>query len=153
MSKLFLNAPKNIEENLSKDNNVYNSNIFCLTEDSFMQNDLHKDWQIIATSKDTNGFEFVSIFESRKYPFYGVQFHPEKTNFEFKKCANIPHNQESIYISQYFANFFVQECRRNNQRYPDWKTEQKALIYNYMPHFTGIQNSSYMQLYMFKNED
>ena len=31
----------------------------------------------MAFNTDEDGNEFVSIAESIKYPFYGVQFHPE----------------------------------------------------------------------------
>ncbi|GJQ68319.1 hypothetical protein Trydic_g16914 [Trypoxylus dichotomus] len=152
-SKLFRNATNDMLDKLSRFKILYNSNIFCLREETFQQNKLLEDWRILATSKDKNDFEFVSVFESLKYPFYGVQFHPEKANFEFKEYGNIPHSLEAIAVSQFFSNFFVGETRRNNHRYPDRKSEEKALIYNYSPYFMGLERSSYMQLYMFKKED
>lgn len=127
--------------------------MFCFIEEAFEQNDLLKDWRILATSVDANGLEFISVFESHKYPFYGVQFHPEKVNFEFRKGANIPHNMDAIAVSQFFANFFIQEARKNDHKYPDCESESRALIYNYVPYFMGLKKSSYMQLYMFKAED
>ncbi|KRT81319.1 Peptidase [Oryctes borbonicus] len=95
-SKLFRNAPSGMLDKLSRSKIVYNSNIFCLPEETFEQNGLLKDWRILATSKDRNNFEFVSVFESRKYPFYGVQFHPEKANFEFREQGDIPHSLDAI---------------------------------------------------------
>lgn len=140
-------------ENLSKYKVVYNSNIFCLTERTFEDNDLLKDWRILATSEDKENFEFVSVFESRKYPFYAVQFHPEKANFEFRNQGDIPHGVDAIAVSQFFSNFFVGEARRNGHKYPDGESEEKALIYNYDPYFMGLKRSSYMQLYMFRKGD
>jgi gamma-glutamyl hydrolase len=39
---------------------------------------MNKYFRVIATNKDENGIKFISIVESKLYPFYGVQFHPEK---------------------------------------------------------------------------
>eukprot|EP00525_Craspedostauros_australis_P009845 CAMPEP_0198114054 /NCGR_PEP_ID=MMETSP1442-20131203/5552_1 /TAXON_ID= /ORGANISM="Craspedostauros australis, Strain CCMP3328" /LENGTH=209 /DNA_ID=CAMNT_0043771275 /DNA_START=162 /DNA_END=791 /DNA_ORIENTATION=+ len=47
--------------------------------------DLTKYWMITSTSKDRQGREFVSTIEPndpRRFPVYGVQFHPEKNAFE-----------------------------------------------------------------------
>ncbi|KAK9731073.1 Peptidase C26 [Popillia japonica] len=152
-SKLFRNASDELLRNLSKSKIVYNSNIFCLPESTFEQNNLLKDWRILATSKDKNNFEFVSVFESWKYPFYGVQFHPEKANFEFRESGDIPHSLEAIEVSQFFSNFFVREARKNNHSYQSSESLEKALIYNYAPYFMGLRKSSYMQLYMFKKDE
>lgn len=151
-SKLFENAPEDTIEDLTNLNITYNSHNYCLTEETFVENDLVRDWRVISTNKDVNGFEFISSFESRTYPFYSIQFHPEKVNFEFRLGANIPHGAEAIKTSQYFANFFVEETKKNSHKFPDWLSEQDALIYNYSPHFTGLQNSTYLQLYMFLGE-
>lgn len=52
---------------------------------------------------------FVSSMESTKYPFYGVQFHPEKNLYEWVNGKKIPHNMQAVLVTQYFANFFVNE--------------------------------------------
>jgi gamma-glutamyl hydrolase len=36
-----------------------------------------------AISYDNQGRSFVAAMESLKYPFFGVQFHPEKAQFSF----------------------------------------------------------------------
>lgn len=97
--------------------------------------------------------DFISSFESKKYPFYGIQFHPEKNIYEFKSSLNIPHSSSAVKVSQYFANFFIDECKKNNHKFSTFADEQKALIYNYRPIFTGLKNASYEQLYMFTEED
>ena len=45
-------------------------------------------------------------------PIYGVQFHPEKTSFEWgekEKISAIPHWRDAVRAAQYLANFFVDE--------------------------------------------
>jgi gamma-glutamyl hydrolase len=43
---------------------------------------LHKNFKKIASSVDLNGVEFISVSEATNFPFYGVQFHPEKNAFD-----------------------------------------------------------------------
>ena len=45
--------------------------------------------------------EFINCIEFVHYPFYGVQFHPEK-----------PETELGINVSQTFINFFVSECKK-----------------------------------------
>jgi anthranilate/para-aminobenzoate synthase component II len=64
-------------------------------------------WHILSVSEH-NGTEFISSFEHKNYPFYGVQFHPEKNAFEWKFEA-IPHSALSILAAQFYSNFLVNE--------------------------------------------
>lgn len=43
------------------------------------------------------------------YPFYGVQWHPEKSGFEWSTKESINHSQHAVVIMQMAANFFVSE--------------------------------------------
>lgn len=35
-------------------------------------------YDVLTTTKDRNGLEYVSTVEARRYPFTGTQWHPEK---------------------------------------------------------------------------
>jgi hypothetical protein len=72
------------------------------------------EWRILSVS-EYNGTEFISSFEHKKYPFYGVQFHPEKNAFEWK-VESIPHSAESILVQQFFGNFLVNEGKLTGRR-------------------------------------
>lgn len=152
-SKMFTAASKEVINILASEDVTYNYHQFCVTERGLKEFSLEKDWAILSTNKDVNGLEFISSYESRNFPFYGIQFHPEKNMFEFKASLKIPHSENAVIASQYFANAFVQETRKNNHSFNNWESEQKSLIYNYPAQFTGIKNSSYEQLYMFKKSD
>ena len=41
---------------------------------------VHAFYKIVGTSKDRKGREFVAIIEARHYPFWGVQWHPERNH-------------------------------------------------------------------------
>lgn len=132
---------------------TYNFHRYCFSVEKLKEVDFCNKWRIISTNRDVNNFKFVSSIESKIYPFYGVQFHPEKNSFEFKVDHGISHTTNAVKVTQYFSNFFVSECRKNNQSFKDWEIEHKYLIYNYNPVFTALKNSTYQQLYMFTEEN
>lgn len=68
----------------------------------------------MSLNNDENGLEFISSIEDKNYPFYGVQFHPEKNAYEWVKRKNIPHGRNPTIVNQYFANFFVDEGANKN---------------------------------------
>lgn len=61
---------------------------------------LSERMEIIATGTAPNGKEFIAIVQDKKYPFYGVQFHPEKNTFEkkFNAYKNLDRSQETIEV-------------------------------------------------------
>lgn len=66
----------------------------------------------MSINYDKNGYEFISTIEDKKYPFYGIQFHPEKNVYEWIEGKNIPHGKHATIVNQFFANFFVDEGRK-----------------------------------------
>lgn len=64
---------------------------------------------MLSLNRDKNNLEFISTLEHKQFPFYGLQFHPEKDLYEWVTGKNIPHGTEATIASQYFANFFVNE--------------------------------------------
>ena len=118
---------------------------------SFQENEKLKDFfRVLTTNLDRRGVEFVSTMEARKYPFYSTQWHPEKSPYEWAHEKAIPHFPASIELSQYFSNFFVKEAKFNKHRFLSGKEARAALIYNYNPLFTGIDELSiFSQLYIF----
>ena len=74
-------------------------------------------WDVIGTSKskDKKQIEYVSMYEYKKFPFYGVQFHPEKVLFEWllTEVGRSPVFRE---ISKRLARFFIDECKKNKNK-------------------------------------
>ncbi|XP_056630052.1 gamma-glutamyl hydrolase-like isoform X1 [Diorhabda sublineata] len=152
-SKLFSDIPNKILEILEAHNVTYNLHKYGLTEDVLKKYEILDDWRILSTNRDSNNLTFISSMEHKRYPFYGLQFHPEKNIFEFSKNSGIPHSSIAVRASQYFANFFVDECRKNTNCFDNEDIEKGVLIYNYNPIYTGFNKSSYEQLYAFTKED
>lgn len=109
----------------------------------------NENWQVIATNLDRNGIEFISAFESRKKPIYGIQFHPEKNIFEWAPNRGINHTGNAVRSAQYLAEQFVEETRNTRSRFDE--NHHNLLIYNYRVSYIGNQTkASYQELYMFK---
>ena len=72
-----------------------------------------KKWDVLAIAHENkkNGRKYVNILEYKKYPFYGVQFHPEKVLFEWL-IPDIPHTDVPYKISRKLSAFFVNECKK-----------------------------------------
>jgi gamma-glutamyl hydrolase len=78
-------------------------------------------FHITSTNFDRDGRPFVSSIEGKKFPFYGVQYHPEKNNFEYglRPGTLIPyeaidHSSDAVYSSMFLASFFVNRVRHSS---------------------------------------
>ncbi|GMI57900.1 hypothetical protein ScalyP_jg8292 [Parmales sp. scaly parma] len=75
-------------------------------------------FNVLTTNVDLAGSEFVSSMEAKNYPYFGVQWHPEKNNFEFGTLngTDIPfetinHSSDGVRLSQEMARVFVDSAR------------------------------------------
>eukprot|EP01061_Rhynchopus_euleeides_P014922 TRINITY_DN25662_c0_g1_i1.p2 TRINITY_DN25662_c0_g1~~TRINITY_DN25662_c0_g1_i1.p2 ORF type:complete len:322 (+),score=136.52 TRINITY_DN25662_c0_g1_i1:55-1020(+) len=109
---------------------------------------------LLSTNVGSDGKEFASTFESKGYPIYGVQWHPEKNNFEWGVQKADPslaydainHSPEAVYASQAMADFFMAEARKNSNGFSSFEAEQSALIHNYAFHtdpYSGLWQKYY----------
>ena len=96
---------------------------------------------------------FLSFFHTGiDYPFYGIVWHPEKAAFEWAPNKTTQHTQHAIEAGQYFANFFVSEARKNNNKFGSYEEELAWVIDNYYPIHSGLDLESktpFNQIYVF----
>ena len=86
---------------------------------------------VTSTSHDCmTDATFVSSIESPDYPFYGIQFHPEKQIYQWNDDEGYNHYWDSIWLNRYLADTFVKETRRNSNTFGDYATTQKEIIEN-----------------------
>jgi gamma-glutamyl hydrolase len=148
-SKLFKNMPKNLFEWNAHDATMYFNHHYGVGVDTFHNNkNLNDFYRLMTYSYDMDGASFVSTIEARDYPIYGVQHHPEKSAFVWREEIPINHTPEAIAVAQYYANFFVQEARKNNRKFVSKEAEYAALIYRHKSHEVS---ESFMECYFFKN--
>lgn len=97
--KLLSRASQRFLAKLKNTNCTLNNHKMGLSPSDFKRSKmLHRFYRIVSTNKDRKGKEFVSTIESRDYPFYGVQWHPERGG-----------------DMQYFIKFFKHEANKSNK--------------------------------------
>ncbi|KAL4655697.1 gamma-glutamyl hydrolase-like [Arapaima gigas] len=147
-SRLFKNFPKDLLQSLSEENITSNFHSWSLSMQNYSRNaKLKRFYKVLSTNADGKK-EFISTMEAYRYPFYAVQWHPEKTQFEWIDKPGMVHTPSAIRASFYAASFFVSEVMKNQHRFPNVSEEEKALIYNFTPVFGGL-SSIFVQNYYF----
>uniref|UniRef100_A0A5F8H609 folate gamma-glutamyl hydrolase n=1 Tax=Monodelphis domestica TaxID=13616 RepID=A0A5F8H609_MONDO len=147
-SRMFQNFPKDLLVALATEPITSNFHKWSLSLKTFMENKKLSEFYTVLSTNTYKGIEFISTMEAKEYPIYGVQWHPEKNAFEWKKLKGLVHSPVGIRMSFYMADFFVNEARKSHHRFASKEEEEKALIYNYEPVFTG-NYSSFQQCYFF----
>lgn len=138
-SRLFGKAPQHIMDALKFKNVSFNSHHRGVPPVEWSKRpELRTTLKALATSLDKDGKEFVSAIEGVDgLPWFGVQFHPEKNAFEHgflpngQPAALAKHTPEAISVTQFFANFFVEQARQNRRSFQSVADEAKRLIYGH----------------------
>jgi gamma-glutamyl hydrolase len=130
---------------LATQNITMNNHVNGISPQKFLENDgLTSAFYITSTNIDQNGKPFVSTIESIHYPIYGVQYHPEKNNFEYglQPGTSIPyeaisHTDEAVQLSLHLAHFFG-NCLRNSSIGDYTMVERHPVMIDY-PIVKGIK--------------
>ncbi|KAF7694887.1 gamma-glutamyl hydrolase [Silurus meridionalis] len=147
-SRMFAGFPPEMLKALSEEPLTGNFHHYGVTEQVFVGNKrLNSFFNVLSTNKAENGAVFVSTMEGKKYPFYGVQWHPEVNRFQWSPQYSFPHSKNAVRLSSLLAEFFVNEGRRSSHHFSQ-QEESRALIYNYNPVYTA-NVSGYEQVYFF----
>ena len=130
--------PKDVFRTLTTTKSTVNFHQKCLSPTNFTLFEMDKFWNVLSTNFDWDGLEFISFLEAKDYPIWGSTFHPEKIVFEWtSQYPNVPHDSSSIHAATFFAQFFVEETRKNSHKFITREAEEKHLIYRHTPYFTG----------------
>lgn len=135
-SRLLGGAPDGVMNTLTKVNSTINLHHEGVTPASWRAH-LSSFFKVLSTNQDRKGREFISMWEAINYPFYGVQFHPERSLFEWDIQELLVHSKAVVETVQYMANFFVDEARRSAHKFADPQVEESLLIYQFPVTYTG----------------
>ncbi|XP_010358670.1 gamma-glutamyl hydrolase [Rhinopithecus roxellana] len=147
-SRMFQNFPTELLLSLAVEPLTANFHKWSLSMKNFTMNEKLKKFFNVLTTNTDGEIEFISTMEGYKYPIYGVQWHPEKAPYEWKNLDGISHAPNAVKTAFYLAEFFVNEARKNNHHFQSESEEEKALIYQFSPVYTG-NISSFQQCYIF----
>ena len=147
-SQLYTNEWQTIVPN---ENLTMNNHRFGIAPDDFAANpQLVSVFNVTSISKSPRGEPFVSTIEPRdpdRYPYYGVQYHPEKNPFELGTCqgTNIPYEATNhsplairlaLHLAQFFGSLLLRNQAQGHHLYT--KCDEYPLVNTY-PVKTGIE--------------
>ena len=148
-SKLYGSIPSELRGYLASENITPNYHRYCLTFNTYSSSrELSEFYTVTTTNMDTNGVEFVSSFEAKHYPFYGVQFHPEVINYLHNPNYDVNNSLHAVLIAQYYGNFLVAQAKLNNNTFASYLEEERFLINRYPSMY-----DDYYQYYCFSDSD
>lgn len=113
---------------------AFNSHTNGIHPDRFLVDDgLGSMFKVTSVSYvPGTGEAFVASMESDQYPFFGTQFHPEKTTTMFNDDSKVNHSVLSEQLNRALADKFVNLARRNpNGETLDFAQVQAMLVQNY----------------------
>ncbi|XP_029294707.1 gamma-glutamyl hydrolase [Cottoperca gobio] len=148
-SRMFEGFPNKLMRALTREPLTGNFHHFGLTVKTFQENEkLETFFSLLSTNVAENGVHFVSTIEGKRYPFYGVQWHPEVNRFQWDRKLNFPHSAHAVQLASLLAEFFVNEGRRSLHQFDNPEEEASVLIYNDTPVYAG-NFTGYEQIYFF----
>jgi gamma-glutamyl hydrolase len=99
-SRMFGSFSQKYLHYLENNKSCSNNHEYGISPADFMANtNLNLFYDILGTSKDNNDKEYVAAIESKYYPIYGIQWHPER--------------QKS---TGPFVDFFISELKKNKHK-------------------------------------
>lgn len=101
---------------------------------------LPKFFRVISTNHDRKGKAFVSTIEAFDYPIYGVQWHPEKPQYEFSE-PSLVHTVDAYAAMSYTASFLGHEARKNAHTFTDDALRALAILYSHNPSYNPTASS------------
>lgn len=147
-SRLFKSFPVDLLQSLSEENITSNFHSWSLSLQNYSRNaKLKMFYKILSTNTDGK-IDFISTMEANRYPFYAVQWHPEKSPFEWVDKPGMTHLGSAVRASFYTASFFISEAMKSFHHFSSPSEEDKALIYNFSPEYKG-QGAIFIQNYYF----
>lgn len=118
----------------------------------FLNNaDLTREYRVVATAP-TKYHKYpepiVAVIEHRQFPFYGVQFHPEKNQFESK--VNADRSAATLHVMDKMAAFFCQKLNADADDTELLTVEGKLQDYNV---YVGSNIGVFDEVYIFQKDN
>jgi len=117
-SRLWKGMPDHVAAFMRDQRSVFYNHRFGFNLSLLEENPVLNDFFIVtAKGADDNGKEFIAAMESKEYPIYIVQYHPERVLSEWNNKTVFSHPQEAVDAILHQGTFFVNEARKNQQNF------------------------------------
>jgi len=121
---------------------------YGITEKTYKNSEvLSKFMMPLTMLEDKSKNKYITSYEVSNYPLFGVQFHPEKTSFEWHITTD--RSDYAVSATRKLGANFVKECRKNSHVVTDKALIKSLGVYNYM--IMGPKNG-YSQLFYFSKD-
>jgi len=153
-SQMFGQMPDRLMAALQSERITSNFHKYCVFEDTFNSLHLNDSFNILSTSLDKDGLEYISTVEHKKYPVFGTQWHAEKPAYEWRDGLHgIPKTKEALQVNTKLMEMFLDHVRQNKNSFTDG-AEEDHLIYKFAPFpVQELYKSSFLQVYFFNESD
>lgn len=149
-SKVYNSIDKDLLEYIENEEVLFFSHNYALDIERFYENKILRDFFFItSTVQNHEGKKYISSIEGKNFPIYGIQYHPEKSPFEWNESLNISRDPKAIRLSQNYGNFIVNEAKKNDQHFFDKEEEDLYSIHQFSSIFL---DGGYTECYFFKNK-
>lgn len=112
-SKMYANLSDNILKAM-KENKIINENHkFGFSRKTFENPNLKDFFIITSYSFDQKKKEYVASIEAKNYPFFGVQYHPEKTAYQRREADKVSNSFEAIQFTKQIGFNFINYARKS----------------------------------------
>jgi len=131
-SRMFKGMPDNVVAFMRDQRSVFYNHRFGFNMSLLEENEVLKNFFIItAKGADDNGKEFIAAMEAKEYPIYIVQYHPERVLSESNNKTVFSHPQEAVDAILHQGTFFVNEARKNQQKFSSMIVKDLFLLENH----------------------
>ncbi len=112
---------------------------------------LDEHFDILSTNSALEDLKFVSTIEGKELPIYGTQWHPSYPLFLFNPMSEkgLVHSRDTVLAMQYLANFFVNEARKNDNRFGDDEIEAFCFESQVPTFVERVEGAFYNLMYFF----
>jgi len=150
-SQLFGHVSKSLRKVMEEKPVTFNAHLNSVLYETFEQHpELQKQFRVTSTNFDRRGIKFISTYEDKFAPIFGLQWHPEKSLFMHNPVMAVDHSILAIAVAQYISNVFMGFARQNPNQFKTRREEEKHLIYKTLPLYVGnVTETPYEQIYIF----
>ena len=145
-SKIKKVFTKNQRHAQKKYPSIFMAHCYAIATNSRLGKNLAKVANITATNVSSGdcgkkGVKYVSAYEIKDYPIYGVQFHPEKPPFEYVNDGKrVPKTTIAVNTSYKMSKFFIDEAKKSSNIWIGGKNYFDFTINDYNIYNKNITN-------------